>query len=90
MLDQYPGHTVVSDVGSGLNFKRKGLLSLLEQSKRGHVQEIVVASKDRLCRFGFDLLAWTVSSSSFSSKTISLQKQKWQRTFKCLVVEMEW
>jgi putative resolvase len=58
MLDQYPGHTVVSDVGSGLNFKRKGLLSLLEQSERGLVQEIVVASKDRLCRFGFDLLAW--------------------------------
>jgi putative resolvase len=62
MLDQYPGHTVVSDVGSGLNFKRKGLLSLLEQSERGLVQEIVVASKDRLCRFGFDLLAWIFDS----------------------------
>ena len=58
MLDQYPGHTVISDIGSGLKFKRKGLLSLLELCERGLVQEVVVASKDRLCRFGFDLVAW--------------------------------
>ncbi|CAG2182096.1 unnamed protein product, partial [Oppiella nova] len=58
LLDKYPRHSIVKDIGSGLNFKRKGLLSLLEQSERGLVQEVVVASKDRLCRFGFDLLAW--------------------------------
>ena len=58
LLDKYPGHVLVTDIGSGLNFKRKGLLSLLEQSEGGTVREIVVASKDRLCRFGFDLLAW--------------------------------
>jgi putative resolvase len=31
LLERYPGHTVVRDIGSGLNFKRKGLLSLLER-----------------------------------------------------------
>ena len=58
LLDQHPGSRVVRDIGSGLNFKRKGLLSLLERSEEGLLRRVVVASKDRLCRFGFDLLAW--------------------------------
>ena len=58
MVDKYPGHTVVKDIGSGLNFKRKGLLSLLERAEKGELSEVVVSSKDRLCRFGYDLLEW--------------------------------
>lgn len=58
MSSRYPEHEIVSDVGSGINFKRKSLLFLLEQSSIGNVKEIVVAHKDRLCRFGFDLLEW--------------------------------
>lgn len=52
----HQGHIVVSDVASGLNWKRKGLLALLSKSRNGEVEEIVVASRDRLCRFGFELL----------------------------------
>lgn len=58
LSDKYPEHRIVTDVGSGLNFKRRGLLSILGLVSRGGVQEIVVASKDRLCRFAFDLIAW--------------------------------
>ena len=54
----YPNHQVVQDVGSGLNWKRRGLLSLLEQCHQGNVQEVVVAYRDRLCRFGLELLEW--------------------------------
>ena len=32
---RYPHHEVISDIGSGLNWKRKGLLSILEQANRG-------------------------------------------------------
>lgn len=56
MVQQFPTHQVIQDIGSGLNFKRKGLRSLLERITNGTVQEIVVASKDRLCRFGFELI----------------------------------
>ena len=55
---KYPNHIIVSDVGSGLNFKRKQLLFLLEEASNGRVEEIVVAYRDRLCRFGFDLIDW--------------------------------
>jgi putative resolvase len=56
LQDKFPTYTVIKDIGSGLNFKRRGLLKLLELSNKGLVQTVVVASKDRLCRFGFDLL----------------------------------
>ncbi len=55
-----PGYEIVTDIGSGLNFKRKGLIALLESVCSGDVSEIVVAHKDRLCRFGFDLVRWLV------------------------------
>ena len=53
---QFPDHDLVSDVASGINWKRKGLKTLLERSMSGHLQELVIAHKDRLCRFAFDLL----------------------------------
>ena len=62
MLEQFPAFEVVSDIGSGLNFKRKGLLSLLERAKGGNIKQVVVASKDRLCRFGYEFLEWFFDS----------------------------
>jgi putative resolvase len=52
---RYPDHKIIEDYGSGLNFKRKGLNSLLESVLSGNVQQIVVTHKDRLSRFGFEL-----------------------------------
>ena len=58
LSNKYPGYKIIKDIGSGLNYKRPGLLKLLEQSSKGNINEIVVASKDRLCRFGFELIEW--------------------------------
>ena len=44
----------MEDIGSGLNYKRKHFLHLMEKVERGEVFEIVVAHKDRLVRFGFE------------------------------------
>ena len=63
MHDLFPTHELVTDVGSGLNFKRKGFISILERAMRGDVQELVVAHRDRLCRFGFDLVEWIISKN---------------------------
>lgn len=54
----YPEAEICSEVGGGLNFKRKKLLSLLERIFKGDVRMVVVAHKDRLARFGFDLFKW--------------------------------
>lgn len=53
---EYPNHEVVKDVGSGLNWKRKGLQGVLERAFKGMVSEVVVMHKDRLCRFGYELV----------------------------------
>ena len=44
----------LEDMGSGLNYKRKSFLVLMEMVERGEVSEIVIAHKDRLVRFGFE------------------------------------
>ena len=48
----------IQDIGSGVNFKRKGLQTLLEHVMQGNIKRIVVAHKDRLARIGFNLIEW--------------------------------
>ena len=55
LKERFPDHEVITDIGSGLNFKRKGLQTILERLFKKTIGEVVVAHKDRLCRFGFDL-----------------------------------
>ena len=48
-------------MAGGLNWQRKGLLSILERLHRGDKLElVVVAHRDRLARFGFELIEWLV------------------------------
>jgi Predicted site-specific integrase-resolvase len=41
-------------VGSGLNYKRKPFVRLMERVERGEISEIVIAHKEGLVRFGFE------------------------------------
>lgn len=47
---------VISDLGSGLNYRKKGLQRLLCDTLRGRVSRLVLVTKDRLLRFGSELL----------------------------------
>jgi len=58
LVSRYPDGEVVSEIGGGLNFKRKKMLAVLGQVMSGDVKRLVVAHKDRLARFGFDLFRW--------------------------------
>jgi len=44
----------LKDIGSGLNYKRKNFILLMDMVERGEVSEIVIAHKDRLVRFGYE------------------------------------
>lgn len=57
---KYPEAEVLRDIGSGLNFKRKGLKALLERAMSGERLTVVVTYRDRLARFGFDLIEWII------------------------------
>ena len=61
LLAQGNPFEVISDIGSGINYKRKGLLELLERIMSDEVSKVVVLYKDRLSRFGFELIEYVAS-----------------------------
>jgi predicted site-specific integrase-resolvase len=58
LRERYPGAELIRDTASGLNFHRKGLTTVLERISTGTVRELVVTHKDRLARFGVELVEW--------------------------------
>ncbi|MGI2909812.1 IS607 family transposase, partial [Hassallia sp. VBCCA 56010] len=42
--------------GGGLNFKRKKFLAIIMSMLKGETKVLVVAHKDRLCRFAFEFI----------------------------------
>ncbi|RIV16418.1 IS607 family transposase [Alicyclobacillaceae bacterium I2511] len=49
-------HEVIRDLGSGLNYHKKGLRELLQRIMRNDVERLVITHKDRLLRFGAELV----------------------------------
>ena len=47
---------VISDLGSGMNYHKKGLRKLLEAILSGQIGRLVITHKDRLLRFGAELV----------------------------------
>lgn len=49
-------YEVVTDLGSGMNYRKKGLKRLHEDIIEGRVGRLVITHKDRLLRFGAELI----------------------------------
>jgi putative resolvase len=49
-------YEVLKDLGSGLNYKKRGLRQLLQRICAGEVKRLVLTHKDRLLRFGSELV----------------------------------
>ena len=47
----------IEEIGGGLNFKRPLFLNLIDSIVASEVSHLIVAHKDRLARFGFELLS---------------------------------
>ena len=73
---RYPEHILVTDIGSGINWKRKGLKTILDKSMRGDISEVVVAHRDRLCRFAFELLEWIFSTNKVRLLVLNENKEQ--------------
>ena len=63
LSSEFPGYEVISDVGSGLNWNRRGLKRLLRLCILGEVSTVVVAHRDRLSRLAFDLIEYIVEET---------------------------
>ena len=47
---------IIRDLGSGMNYNKRGLLRLLEIIVNGQISRLVITHKDRLLRFGAELI----------------------------------
>ena len=47
---------IISEIGSSLNDKRKGLKTLMDGVIAGEITDIAITDKDRLTRFGFQYI----------------------------------
>jgi len=51
-------YQIITDIGSGINYNKKGLRQLLRMINNKEISKIVVLYKDRLLRFGFELVEY--------------------------------
>lgn len=49
---------IIKDVGSGINYKKRGLQQLISKINNQEISKVVVLYKDRLVRFGFELIEY--------------------------------
>ena len=61
LISQGKPFEIISDIGSGINYKKKGLKELIKLITQNKVEKVVVLYKDRLLRFGFELIEYVAS-----------------------------
>jgi hypothetical protein len=71
----YSDYILIKDIGSGLNMNRKGLRKIIDLSIKGEVEEVVIMYKDRLCRFGYELIEDIIKKYS-NGKIIIVNKKE--------------
>lgn len=49
---------IITDIGSGINYTKQGLKQLIQKINNKEISKIVVLYKDRLIRFGFELIEY--------------------------------
>ncbi|AGC01820.1 transposase [Acanthamoeba polyphaga moumouvirus] len=78
MKKKYPNHLIIKDIGSGINMERPGLKKLIKMAIDGELNEVVIAYKDRLARFGYELIEWIINT--YSSGEIKIINKKEEET----------
>jgi putative resolvase len=64
MVSKYPNHTIIEDIGSGLNLNKRGIKKIIHLAIAGKVSELVIAYRDRLTRFGYELIEELITKYS--------------------------
>jgi len=74
MIKNYPNHKIIEDIGSGLNLNKRGIKKIITLAIDGKINELVVAYRDRLTRFGFELIEELIKK--YSSGKIKILNEK--------------
>ena len=72
---------IISDIGPGINYKKKGLQELIRRISQNQVEKVVVLYKDRLLRFGFELIEYIASLYNCEIEIIDNTEKSEQQEF---------
>ncbi|GIW59519.1 MAG: hypothetical protein KatS3mg087_0644 [Patescibacteria group bacterium] len=75
----------IQDLGSGLNYNKKGLQKLLKRIMQGDVGRLVLTHKDRLLRFGAELVF--AMCEEFETEVVIVNKSHEETTFEQELVQ---
>ena len=64
MNNKYPNHIIIEEIGSGLNLNKRGIKKVIHLAIAGKINELVVAYRDRLTRFGYELIEELITKYS--------------------------
>ena len=78
MSAKYSAYEIISDIGSGINLNRTGLNKIITETINGNVEIVVVSYKDRLARFGFELIEKLIKD--YSGGVIKIENKKEEQT----------
>ena len=86
LLAQGKPFKIIQDIGSGINYRNKGLIELIKLINDNHVSKVVILYKDRLLRFGFELVEEIASLHNCNIEIIDhIEKTEQQELIEDLV-----
>lgn len=66
---------IISDIGSGIDYKKKGLQELLNKINDQDVSKIIILHKDKLIGFGFELIEYLCKVNNVKIEIIDNTEQ---------------
>lgn len=75
MKNKFPNYEIIEDIGSGINFNKRGFRKIIDYAIKGEINKLVIAHKDRLIRFGYSFIEDLIKKYS-NGKIIVLNNKK--------------
>ena len=66
---------IITDIGSGINYKKKGLQELIKRINHQEISKVVILYKDRLIRFGYELIEYLCEINNIEIEIIDHTEQ---------------
>jgi predicted site-specific integrase-resolvase len=73
MKSKYKDYEMIEDIGSGLNLNKRGIKKIIDLAIEGKINKLVIAHKDRLVRFGYELIEDLIKK--YSNGTIEIMDE---------------
>ncbi|ERJ12312.1 putative site-specific integrase-resolvase protein [Haloplasma contractile SSD-17B] len=67
---------IIQDLGSGLNYKKKGLKELIQLICNNQIDRIIINYKDRLIRFGYEIIEQLCNQNDVKIDVINCTEDK--------------